>query len=209
MSAIDVSDLDFSQVFLNPFAVPEKKNPEDHYQEWKQYKEFLAETPEISRAKLFRYIPLVYSQKTPLNKIYDTIEKVKGAAAEIAGFFKSEDGKYHEAVEMLLTCSDPTYNAMILRYITLHKQSKYHEICVLKEAHFKLGVKVLEDPNGKDLSNFTQLGGTIDELTTSLFNNDNTENLKNDMNAYYLSDKLMLRPEDIAKKRKQGKALDK
>lgn len=198
MSSIDVSEFDFSQIYLNPMVVPQKRSPEQYYSEWLEYKEFLAPTPEINRNKLFRYIPLVYSQKTPLSKVYQTINKVKAAAADIVGFYKNEKGKYLTSVEMLLTCSNPIYNAMILRYITLHKQSKYQEICVLKEAHFKLGLKVLEDANGTDLNAFSKLGNMIDELSVTLLNEDTSLKLKEDMNVFYLKDKLRLRPEDIA-----------
>lgn len=201
--AVDFAELDYSDIFLNPMVVPAKQDPTTYYKEWREYPEFRAETPNIDRKKLFRYIPLVYGKSSPLHGVLNTIEKVKAKAAELSGFSKIE-GKYLTSVEDLMTCKDPVLNAMILRYITLHRQSKYHEFCVFKEVHFKLGLSIIEDPDSKDLKNYQDLGERIDDMLTSMFNTDTNKNLKDDMHLFYIEDRIRLRPEDIAEKRKEG-----
>lgn len=202
---IDYLELDYNGVYLNPMVVPQKKSPEDFYEDWKRYVEFLTPTPEVDRKKLFRYIPLAYGQKSPLHAAINNIKKVKGVAAELAGFQRQNDGQFLSSVNEILTCRNFDVNRMIVRYITLHKSAKYHEYCILREAHFNLGVKVTADPSPKDLSNFTSVGNRVDELSQDLLNKDSTESLQENLYEYYMEDRLRLRPEDIAKKRQELK----
>lgn len=211
MASIDFSELSFDGVFLNPMVVPVKKSPADYYPTWKQYAEFLpANFPHLNGVfmnKLLRYIPLVYAQKSPLHTVLSDIKKIKGAAAELAGFKRDEDGNFTKEVFSILQCRDNAVNKMIVRYIMIHKSGKYHEYAILREAHYNLGVRIVEEPDDKDIKNFKGLSIQLDDLSQTILGGDTSHKLHEDMYEYYLEDRLKLRPEDIARNRKEGKEL--
>lgn len=188
-------------------AVPPKKSPEDHYELFQQYKEFTEPTFDLDRSKLFRYIPLVYDKNSPLHLVIDDIKKLKGKAAELAGYKKDNNGKYFEAVEKLLTGQHTQANYMIIRYVILHKSKQWHRFCILNEVFEHTSERLLRDPSKNDLQNFESLSEQIDTVKQDLLSKDNSRKLEEDMYEYYFDDKLKLKPEDIALNRKLKKQL--
>lgn len=204
MSTIDFSELDYTRMIANPMVVPLKKSPADFYDIFKKYKEFTVEVKGIDERKLFRYIPLVYDKNSPLHAVIGDFKKLKAKAAELAGFNKDNEGKYLKPVEDVLLCNNRDVNFMIVRYVIHHKSAKYHEMVILKEAHLKISVNVLEDPTTKELSSFKTVGAQVDELQQELLSGDNNPKLQENLLEYYFEDKLELRPEDIARRRSAG-----
>lgn len=201
MAEIDYSELDYSRMIANPMEVPAKKSPADVYDIFNKFKEFLEETPDLDKKKLFRYIPLVYDKNSPLPAVLPDIKKVKTKAAELAGFKKDSDGRFLKPVESMILCDDRVVNAMIVRYVSLHKSAKYHEMVILSEAHVKVSVNVLESPSATDIKNFQMLGTQLDSIKQDLLSGDTSKKLQEDLMQYYFEDKLELRPEDVARKR--------
>lgn len=201
MADIDYSELSYDRMIANPMVVPQKKCPSDVYPLFKKYKEFLEETPDIDKKKLFRYIPLVYDKNSPLRTVLSDIKKIKTKAAELAGFNKNDEGRFLKPIEAVILCDDRVVNAMIVRYVLEHKSAKYHEMVILSEAHVKIAVNVLEAPTDKDIKNFQSIGSQLDEIKQELLSGDNSVKLQEDLLQYYFEDKLQLRPEDIARKR--------
>lgn len=210
MSAIDFEELDYTKMMCNVMAVPDKRSPEDEFEVFKKYKEFLEPTPEIDRKKLFRYIPLVYDKHSPLHTVIPDIKKVKGKAAELAGFRLQEDGTFLPNVMQMMECNNREVNQMIIRYSVLHKSAKYHQYVVLREAQVKLSVNIIEDPNKANVASFNDVSERVDSAQQELLSGDNNANLQDSFHEYYFENELQLRPEDIAKrltKLKQGETI--
>lgn len=206
MSQIDFKKLDYSKMICNPMVVPEKKSPEDHYEIFKRYKEFIQDTPEINRPKLFRYIPLVYDKNSPLREHIDDIKKLKGKAAELAGFRRGDNDRYSEQIEVLMACKNKVVNDMIIRYITLHKNKLYHRYVLMSEMYFNMSSGLLADATNKSqIEAFASLGDAIDEIQQELLSKD--VDLQESFEEYYLSTEIRLRPEDIAEKLMNGEAI--
>lgn len=205
MGEIDFEDLDYSRMMCNVMSLPASHSPEDVYEVFKKYEEFIEPTPEIDRKRMFRYIVLVYDKHSPLHTVIHEIKRLKGKAAELSGFKKDEKGNFSAPVEDMMLCSNSRINAMIIRYVTLHKSAKYNEYVVLREAHHKLAIKVILDPTPKDLQNFQMVGERADAIQQELLNQDNNDNLQEALSEYYFEDRLALRPEDIARKIKEKK----
>lgn len=200
-SSIDFLELDYTKMIANPMVVPVKKSPEEFYDVFKKYKEFGEKTPEVDRGKLFRYIPLVYDKNSPLHDVIGDFKKLKAKAAELAGFKKDNEGNFLKPVELILSCKNHEVNYMIVRYVIHHKSAKYHEMVILKEAHVKVSVNVLESPTAANLKSFQEVGTQVDAIQQELLSGDTNQHLHEDMQQYYFEDKLELRPEDIARKR--------
>lgn len=203
--AIEFDELDYSKMMCNVMSLQPRQNPEDVFHLFQKYKEFAVLTPEVDRAKLFRYIPLVYDKNSPLHSVIQDIKRLKGKAAELAGFIRQENDKFLPRVEEIMACMNRDINFMIIRYVVLHRSAKYHEMVVLNEAHLKLSANVIEDPTDKDLKNFKTVGAQIDSVKQELLNGDNNENLQMDLFDYYFENELALRPEDIARRIREGK----
>lgn len=201
---IEFDELDYTKMIANPMVVAKKKSPEDVYDIFRRYKEFSEPTPDMDRKKLFRYIPLVYDKKSPLHEVIDDIKRLKGKAAELAGFIKQDDGEFLSSVKDLLACKNPVVNAMIVRYVTLHKSAQYHRYVILSEAYDKKSAAILHDASTSDIKSFETLADQIDDLKQELLSGDNTQSLQESFDDYYFADKLQLRPEDIATKRAKG-----
>jgi hypothetical protein len=200
--SIDWKSLDYSKMICNPMVVPDKKSPEDHYEIFKRYREFIQDTPGINRNKLFRYIPLVYDKHSPLREHIDDIRKLKGKAAELAGFRRTND-RYSEQIEILIACKNSTVNSMIIRYVTLHKNKLYHRYVVLNEMYDNMSIRLLESQASKaEIEAFGSLGDQIDEITQELLSKD--VDLQESFEEYYLENQLRMRPEDVAERILEG-----
>jgi hypothetical protein len=200
--SIDWKSLDYTKMICNPMVVPEKKSPEEHYEIFKRYQEFIQDTPGINRKALFRYIPLVYDKNSPLREHIDDIRKLKGKAAELAGFRRTND-RYSEQIEIAIACKNSTVNSMIIRYVTLHKNKLYHRYVVLNEMYDNMSIRLLESQASKsEIEAFGSLGDQIDEITQELLSKD--VDLQESFEEYYLENQLRLRPEDIAERLLEG-----
>jgi hypothetical protein len=203
--SIDWKSLDYSKMICNPMVVPDKKSPEDHYEIFKRYREFIQPTPSLNRAKLFRYIPLVYDKNSPLREHIEDIKKLKGKAAELAGFKRTND-RYPEQVEMMIACRNQTVNSMIIRYVTLHKNKLFHRYVVLSEMYDNMSIRLLDSQaNKSEIEAFGSLGDQIDEITQELLSKDT--DLQESFEEYYLENQLRLRPEDIAERLLNGEEI--
>lgn len=206
MAQVDWKNLDYSKMICNPMVVPEKKSPEDHYEIFKRYKEFVELTPNINRPKLFRYIPLVYDKNSPLREHIDDIRKLKGKAAELSGFKRNDGDRYPEPVEVMMACKNKTVNDMIIRYITLHKNKLYHRYVLMSEMYFNMSAGLLADATNKaQIEAFASLGDAIDTIQQELLSKD--VDLQESFEEYYLANEIMLRPEDIAEKILNGEEI--
>lgn len=207
MAEIDYAELDYDKMVANPMVVPIKKSPAEVYDIFNKYKEFLEETPELDKKKLFRYIPLVYDKNSPLHSVLPDIKKIKTKAAELAGFKKDEEGRFLKPIEDMITCLNHTVNTMIVRYVVYHKSARYEDMVILSEARSKLSAGLLNNPSDRDIKNFQSLGTQLDEIKQDLLSGDTNKKIQEDLMQYYFEDKLELRPEDIAKNRAAKKPL--
>lgn len=200
---IDFDDLDYSRMMCNVMSIAPGKNPEFEFDIFLKYKEFEKQIKELDRKKLFRYFPLVYDKNSPLHEVISDIKKIKGKAAELAGFQKDENGEFLKPVMRMMNCEEDEVNAMIIRYVLLHKSAKYHQMVVLREAHAKLSADVLIDPK-KYVDSFNNVGEKLDTVHQELLSGDNNAHLQDSLDEYYFENELRLRPEDIAKRIREG-----
>lgn len=204
MSSIDFDDLDYTKMMCNVMSVPASKSAEDEFDIFKKYKEFLQPTKGIDRKKLFRYIPLVYDKHSPLHAVIPDIKKLKGKAAELAGFKPQEDGSFLKNVIQVLGCDNQEVNEMIVRYSILHKSAKYHQYVVLREAQVKLSVSIISNPNKANVESFNDVSERVDTAQQEILSGDNNKKLEDSFNEYYFESELQLRPEDFAGKIRQA-----
>lgn len=186
-------------------SLPPKKNPLEAFELLQKYNEFHKPllNAHLPKAKVLRYIALVYDKQSPLHDAYPDLNRKKIIAADLAGFIKEDNGQYNPKVEELFRCDIPDcpdINPMIIRYLLLSKSALFQRFCILSEAYSNISAKFLTG-NGK-IDEFTKLGREIDDCESELLAHDN--NLHEDFTQYYFESRLELRPEDIAERLKKG-----
>jgi hypothetical protein len=203
---IDLLSLDWSGIMTPGIQnLPPKKDPRKEFSEVFRFPEFWPEVfPHIDLVKTLRYIAIVYDSKSPLQAAFSDIKKVKLHGAELAGFIKQEDGRFLENVELMMACKDAMVNKMIVRYVLSNKSATYSKFILYQELHAVEMGKLLSGEKGTKIAEFDLLSDKLDEVRNDLFRKDNSPDLQKEFMAFYFEERLMLRPEDIAKKLKQG-----
>lgn len=201
---IDFSSLDWGKMMANTYAIPPKKDPRVEYKEVFRFPEYYPEAfPSADIVKTLRYIAMVYDKNSPLHQVFNDIKKVKTHAAELAGFIRQEDGRFLSNVEEILSCRNEAVNKMIVRYAITHKNALYSKFILYSELHTFEMEKLLAGAGGK-LSDFDMLSKNLDQTRQELLSQDNSIKLHEDFMSFYFEDKLLLRPEDIARRLQRG-----
>lgn len=197
---VDFNELDCSQMMVDVSTVPIKKDLREAYKDFYSFPEYWTDLHDIDIRKVLRYIALVYDQKSPLNYVTTDIKKLKAKAADLAGFIKQEDGRYLSNVEAVLVCQNREVNKMIVRYVLQHRNALYERYVLYSGLYQNQMEAMIAGEKVSKLSDFDALGDKLDEIRQQLFNQDKSKPLQDELQAFYFEDRLLLRPEDIAKK---------
>lgn len=197
---IDFDGLDWSQMMADTYNMLPKQDPREKFPEVFSFSEYWADTQDIDAKKVLRYIPLVYDKNSQLHKHYTDLYKLKIKAAELAGFIRQEDGRFLSNVEAVMTCANEVVNKMIIRYVTQHKNALYVRFVMYNELYFTEMEAMLAGRRNGKVSDFDSLGDKLDSIRQQLFANDKSPQLSQDLQKFYFEEKLLLKPEDIAKK---------
>lgn len=205
MAEIDYDALDWSQLMTpNINKLPPKKDPRTEYKEVYRYPEYYPEAyPNADINKVLKYIAMVYDAKSPLHGVINDLRKVKMVAAELAGFIMQEDGKFLANVMQVLACRDAIANQMIVRYVVTNKSGLFSKFILYTELHSGLMNRLLGGEKA-DIKEFDLLSDKLDSVRQEMFRKDQSKDLEALISEFYFSEKLKLRPEDIAKRIKQG-----
>jgi hypothetical protein len=204
---IDLLSLDWGSIMTPGIqkAHP-KKDPRLEYKDVFRFQEYWPETfPHLDLFKTLRYIVMVYDSKSPIHTVFTDLYKIKVHAAELAGFIKQEDGRFLSNVEQMMACKDLVVNKMIIRYVVSNKSGLYSKFVLYQELHFVEMTKLLSGEKGTRVGDFDILSDKLDEVRQELFRKDKSIGLQEDFMKFYIEDKLLLKPEDIARKIKEGK----
>ena len=197
---IDFSELDYSQMLVNVSLLKPKQDPRSVFSDIFSFPEYWEDTEDVDVKKTLKYIPLAYDKNSPLHKHYSDLRKLKVKAAELAGFIKQDDGRFLSNVENVLLCGNRIVNKMIIRYCIQHKNMLYVKYVMYQQLYFTQMEQLLAGEKSGKVSEFDSIGDKIDEIRNQLFNQDKSQKLNSELEAFYFEDKLLLRPEDIARK---------
>lgn len=186
-------DEDFDDLLFNVYKVPKKENVADHFPELIKHPEFEVELAglELHRDRILRYIVYKYDRNSPLLDIEDFIKR-KVYAAQLAGFRPNASGQFSAHVRWFLRGSNPTVNAMIIRYCRMQYPKKWGLIVAGNEAYYNilLDLATKEKSNsaikeaGKKQDLFMKAEVMVQKLETmtqDIFNGDESQLLDEDL----------------------------
>ena len=177
-----------------------------HLEKYPEFQEKNNKKMRLSLDKVIRYAFIMYSD-TVLNQTIPELAKRKREAAILAGFTPNEEtGKFAGDIESMLLCENYEINKIFVRVIMLTRNNKIQQLGVLNEARHKEMIKLMNgDGKTKDqFQNLKDMSDYIEDLEKDVLNNDNSYDLLEELYSELDSENLGIRPEEIAKAKKDG-----
>lgn len=172
----------------------------------KQHKEFTVDIGDLDFNSVFTYIACCYDKESPLIHA-PNIKARKMEAARLAEF-PTKKGKIAEGYERVIRCKNPVVNRMIIRYCRMQNDVDFSTAMMYNEKLYDQLEKMLnnsDDEKTKDLIDNTQkLKQHIKDTARSFLNYDDAEDLELSLYEEMELELMELRPEDIARKTKEG-----
>ncbi len=199
-------DYVFKGLMFDVFSGPKDSNLMQRFPQLSLYPEFReAEKMQILKINdVIRYIVAVYD-KRGLRVYEESIQKRKKIACEMVGW-KNANGTIKSSAQDAMDGKNIAVNRMIIRYMKIHKNIKYTSLVALEESYFNLVAKMMDPEAIKsaDHTLFKNLESDIEQRVTEFFSGDSSKSLYGDLIDEIEMDKLELRPEDIAKRIRDG-----
>jgi hypothetical protein len=197
---------EFQQMMYNPERVPEGTSVTSFYKDLGKIKEFKASAGEgIDDNKVMLYILCMYDKSSPYRKKYNDILKRKIEVAHDCGFETEEGGNFAPPVEDFLKGRNEKVNRKICAYIRMHRNYKYAYLVAMDESYYTLMLQIIGGET-KKIADAKNAQTELEETLLEMLNEDNNPYLRDELLRYMESERLELRPEDIAKKLQEGKS---
>jgi len=193
----------FKGLMYDVFSGPKNVDLRKRFPDFNDYPEFT--TPiRGDFNEVIRYIVAVYDRRG-LRIYEENLNKRKKIAAELIGW-KMTDGKFRKMHQEIMDGKDRVVNAMIIRFLKLHRSVEYATLVAYEEAYFNMLSKMMtEDISKSDHETFMKIEQEVIKRSADFFNGDTNKGLQNDLIEAIELDKLEFRPEDIARKLREGK----
>lgn len=173
--------------------------PEFHEQNHKDLK--------LAFDKVLRFGLIMYSD-TVINRTIPELANRKKEAALLAGFKPNiATGQFMSSIEEMLLGNSKSINKIFVRILRITRSNKFQELGVLNEARAK-GMEKLVNGEGNTKTEFEtlkQISAYIEELEKDILNDDFEGDLLEEMYSEIDSENLGIRPEEIAKLKRDGK----
>jgi hypothetical protein len=200
-----LKELDCSRMLVNVSKLkPSQDIKKAHPEIFANHIEFALVPDGLNSQYLFRYLCLVYDKNSPLREMFpEDINRMKSTAAQLSGFKKNDSGRFNTVMEEIFVCRNHDINKMIVKYSILSRSTMYVQYVVLSEVYQKESLNLLSGAKTK-IDDFQKIGSELEIVRTEILNQDNNARLEASFVEFYIKDKLELRPEDIAKKIRNG-----
>lgn len=198
---------------VNPDSCDPVKNfPEISRNEIFVSEEFAGQLVDLDiYGNVFTYVVLAYDPNSPFVRFNDNVLKRKRDAAKAAGFnVVEETQKFSEITENIICNRNAIVNRMITEYLRMLKNDdwallvSYQEMLYSQLEHLREGLEEGEAVNGSNyrniLNNTQTLSKAIKVLENDILEKDTSRDILEALYDTIETDKLDLRPEDIANK---------
>jgi hypothetical protein len=196
----------FKGLMIDVFSGPKNINLLTRFPILATYPEFTfaKNIPHININAAIRYVVAVYD-KRGLRVYEESIQKRKKIAAELVGW-RREDGKIEKVHLEILEGKNVAINRMVVRYLKIHKNVKYTSLVALEEAYFSSVLTMMDAATIKNADHqlFKNLESDIENRIVDFLSGDTNRNVAAELIDEIENEKLELRPEDVAKRLKDG-----
>lgn len=191
-------------MLYNPDKIPEGTQVLTFYKDLGKIREFKQSAGEgIDNDKVNLYVLLMYDKNSPYRKKYQDVLKRKVEVAHDCGFSVIEGGVFESPIEDILKGRNDIVNKRIVQYVRLHRSYNYSYQVSVETAYANLMLEI-QSGETKGLKSLSDMRDDLERNLTEMLNEDNNPYLKDEMLRYMESERLALRPEDYAKRAREG-----
>ena len=189
---------------FDPTKVPEGTSILKFFKDLAKVKAFRDDPgPEIDNEKVMQFIMLVYDKNSPYRKKFPDVLKRKIEVAHDVAFKITDGGVFESATEDFLKGKNRIVNRKIVEYVRLHRNFKYSFLVSMENAYYNLMLEILGGDT-KNVMKAKELRDELEESVMEIFNDDTNSFIKDELLRYMETERLELRPEDIALKLQKG-----
>ena len=189
---------------FDPSRVPEGTGILKFYKDLAKVKAFRDDPgPEIDNEKVMQFIMLTYDKNSPYRKKFPDVLKRKIEVAHDCQFKITDGGVFESATEDFLKGKNRIVNRKIVEYVRLHRSFKYSFLVSMENAYYTLMLEILGGDT-KNVMKAKELRDELEESVMEIFNDDTNSFIKDELLRYMETERLELRPEDIALKLQKG-----
>ena len=195
---------EYSLMQFDPSRIPEGMSILKFYKDLAKVKAFRDDPgPEIDNEKVMQFIMLTYDKNSPYRKKFPDVLKRKIEVAHDCQFKITDGGVFESATEDFLKGKNRIVNRKIVEYVRLHRNFKYSFLVSMENAYYNLMLEILGGDT-KNVMKAKELRDELEESVMEIFNDDTNSFIKDELLRYMETERLELRPEDIALKLQKG-----
>ena len=193
----------FKGLMFDVFSGDNTDDLRKKFPQFRMYPEFV-EVPGANLNEIIRYIVAVYD-KRGLRVYEESIQKRKRIASELVGW-KQENRHLRRVHQDILESKDVAVNRMVIRFLKMHKSVRYASLVAKEEAYFTMLERMMgvDDLKKADNDLFNSLESDIESRITEFLQGDTNRSLTSELIDEIEFEKLELRPEDVAKRIRDG-----
>ncbi len=197
---------EFSGMMYNPEKIPDGVSVLSFYKDLNKVKEFKQSSGEmIDDNKVMLYIILLYDKESPYRKKFNDILKRKVEVAHDCGFETIEGGVFESPIEDMLKGRNEKVNRKIVEYVRLHRSYKWSYQVSVEATYANLMLEI-QGGDTKNMKTLKELRDEMESNLTEMLNGDNNPYLQDEMLRFMENERLALRPEDYARRAREGEA---
>lgn len=191
-------------MMYSPARVPEGESLFKIYPELKKYKIFTKSAgPGLDNDKVMMWILCMYDKNTPYRAKYRDVLRRKAEIAHDVGFETLPSGIFEDPVEDFMRGNNKIVNEKGLEFVRMHRSFKYAYMVAIENSYYNMLLEVMNG-NTKRIADLRGVQEELEETMLQLLNEDDNPYMKDAVLRYMEEERLMLRPEDIARKKASG-----
>jgi hypothetical protein len=193
-------------MMYNPDKIPEGTSVLSFYKELGKIKEFKLSAGEgLDNNKINLYVLLLYDKGSPYRKKFKDILKRKVEVVHDLGFEITPEGLFEPIVEDFLKGRNKIVNQKVVQFVRMHRSYNYSYQVSVEAAYANLMLEI-QSGETKGLKNLADMRDDLEKNLMEMLGEDNNPYLRDEMLRYMESERLELRPEDIARKLQNGES---
>ena len=197
-------DKEFAGMMYSPARVPEGESLFKIYPDLKKYKIFTKSPgPELNNDMVMIWILCMYDKSTPYRGKFRDVLRRKAEIAHDVGFESQPSGIFEDPVEDFMRGNNKIVNEKVVEFVRMHRSFKYAYLVGIENSYYNLLLEVMNG-NTKRIPDLRGVQEELEETMLQLLNEDDNPYIKDAVLRYVEEERLMLRPEDIARKKASG-----
>jgi len=192
----EFEDKEFKSLMFDVYNLHPKASVLNKFPKLRAFPEFRKKINKLDNNKIIKYIILMYDENTPLKKVED-VNKRKLIAGKMALFPETDEGMFTEPYVSAIEGKNNIFNLKMMRYLRFHKNHKYSFLVTLENSYYN-NLSQAMGGNNKAYDAAKKQKDDLKEAVDDLFNNDESEDIRNTLYDHIQMDELNLSPEEVS-----------